>query len=499
MKFLYFFIQKLSRKTFAAVIVWCAWIFCILSISSAECGGQALAEEQSSEPASIQVSEAELSWRAQNHEVRLGSRLPFVTIDGVGGTYIGNFAVGSYLIQNQGYARVKVASLAPFGTHGYAMGIRSDWPGGVGIIHKTLATFTAKEKSANWSRWLSARYERGLKRNDILKWSLVAAGSFGVMLIIVLLRNKRLIREINGRKEVENRLRESEMKFKSLSEATFEGIVISKDGLILEVNDSMTRLFGYLPAEMLGKRFIDFVAPEYRDNLRNKIMGGVEGEYEVVCIKKDDTAFPAEIHARMFQYQAQQVQVTAIRDISTRKQAEEEQKRFVAELERLATTDALTGIRNRKDFFQRLEEEVDRCRRYGHIFSLAMLDLDRFKAINDQYGHPAGDTVLQAFAARISANIRNNDIFGRIGGEEFAILLPETTLKSANTMIEKLRQMTEVSDITLADGRRVDITVSAGVATSEDAGLDIDQIIKGADRRLYLAKNRGRNCVVAMG
>ncbi|MEZ4483128.1 MAG: diguanylate cyclase [Syntrophotaleaceae bacterium] len=627
------FTPKSVLKTITPVIAWCSMLVLGLSSSSAQCAGQVLIDEQISGPASIQLSVAEKSWLAQDHEVRVrvGNWPPFMMVDGkvrgiaidslesifsrhgirhrfvldtvvsckealealknrrqvdlvptakitaerqeymifsdkylflpwvifaridspfIGGiddlkgktvsvpegyvmqsllmeqypeiklrvidgdnvvsrclkalavgevdAYIGNLAVGSYLIQNQGYANVKVASPTPFGSHDNAMGIRSDWPELAGIINKTLATFTPEEKAAIWNRWFSVRYEHGLGNNDVLKWSLLAAGSVGVFLLVVLLWNKRLLGEINMRKTVEARLRESEMKFKSLSEAAFEGIVIAKEGVILEVNESYARMFGYPLAEMIGKKSICFVAPEDRENVHDKIMRGVEGVYEVVCQKKDGSVFPAEIHARMFDYQGQRVRVTAIRDISVRKQAEKEQERFVAELEKLATTDGLTGILNRKAFFRRLEEEVERCKRYGHNLSLAMLDLDRFKTINDQYGHPAGDTVLQTFAARISANIRNNDIFGRIGGEEFAILLPETTLKSATIMIEKLRQMTEVSDITLSDGQRLDITVSAGVATSEDADLDIDQIVKGADRRLYLAKNRGRNCVVSM-
>ncbi|APG28048.1 hypothetical protein A7E78_09490 [Syntrophotalea acetylenivorans] len=411
--------------------------------------------------------------------------------------YIGNLAVGSYLIQNKGYANIKVASPSPFGSHDNAMGIRNDWPELVGIINKTLATFTTEEKAAIWNRWLSVRYEHGLKKTDLLKWGLMAGTSVGMILLVVLLWNKKLVGEISVRKEVENRLRESEEKFKRLSQAAFEGILIAKDGFILEVNESLSRMFGYLPDEMVGKRSADFVAPENREKVVANIRNGSDGPYEIDCEKKDGTVFPAEIHARTFEYQGQQVRVAAVRDISSRKQAEQEQQRLLAEMAKLATTDSLTGIRNRKAFFQRLEEEIDRCKRYGHHLSLAMLDLDRFKAVNDRYGHPAGDVVLQTFSARISASIRSNDIFGRIGGEEFAILLPETSLKSAATLIEKLRQMIEVSDISLPDGQKVDITVSSGVSTSEGAGFDIDQIIKVADQRLYQAKNSGRNRVVA--
>lgn len=413
--------------------------------------------------------------------------------------YIGNLAVGSYLIQNEGYANIKVASPGPFGSHDNAMGIRDDWPELAGIINKTLATFTSQEKADIWNRWLSIRYEHGLKKIDILKWSLMVGVSVGGILLVVLLWNKKLVGEITVRKEVEDRLRDSEEKFKSLSQAAFEGILIAKDGFILEVNESLSRIFGYTADEMVGKRSIDFVVPEDRERVGTKIMNGSEEPYEIGCEKKDGTVFPAEIHARTFEYQGQPVRVAAVRDISSRKQAEKEQQRLVAELAKLATTDGLTGILSRKAFFQRFEEEIDRCKRYGHHLSLAMLDLDRFKAINDRYGHPAGDVVLQTFAARVSANIRNNDIFGRIGGEEFAILLPETNLKSAAALIEKLRQMIEASDIALSDGQKVDITFSAGTTTSEDAGLDIDTMIKVADQRLYLAKNRGRNRVVASG
>lgn len=411
--------------------------------------------------------------------------------------YIGNLAVGSYLIQQEGYTNVKVASPTPFGSHDNAMGMRDDWPELVGIINKTLAAFTPEQKATIWNRWLSVRYEHGLKKTDIVRWGLGAAFFVTAIILGVLLWNNRLIKEIGRRKQTEKRLRESELKFKMLTKAAFEGLVIAKEGLVLEVNEVMARMFGYCPTEMVGKEITEFVVSEEQKKVRQRTLAEDEGAYEVVCLRKDGSSFPAEVHARMFDFQDQRVRVWALRDISVRKQAEEERGRFIAELKKLATIDDLTGIYNRQAFFTRLDEEVERCERYGHNFCLAILDIDRFKKINDRYGHPGGDVVLKTFAAKISASIRTNDIFARIGGEEFALLLPEATLQSATMMLEKLRQAIEQADIALADGQRVRITFSCGVATSTEAGFNIAYLVKRADQRLYLAKSSGRNQVVS--
>lgn len=158
-----------------------------------------------------------------------------------------------------------------------------------------------------------------------------------------------------------------------------------------------------------------------------------------------------------------------------------------------AELDFLTNIYNRSKFFSLLEKELDRYRRYGGSFSLLMLDIDRFKEVNDRYGHLVGDEVLRRLAKLVGENIRSTDIFARYGGEEFMVIVPETDIKGAEEMAEKLRK--------LIAGHRFDgvenITVCIGV-TQAAPGDTSDDIIARVDEGLYAAKNRGRNMVVVV-
>ena len=166
-----------------------------------------------------------------------------------------------------------------------------------------------------------------------------------------------------------------------------------------------------------------------------------------------------------------------------------------SELVRAARYDALTGLYNRGTFLEEFEREVSRCARGGPAFSLAVFDLDRFKRLNDQYGHPFGDRVLKAFAEVLRADIRKHDAVGRYGGEEFALLMPNTGKETAMRVAERVRRDLEARGITV-DGKRVEVTVSGGIATYGVEGEDWDTLLSAADTALYEAKNSGRNRVI---
>lgn len=175
--------------------------------------------------------------------------------------------------------------------------------------------------------------------------------------------------------------------------------------------------------------------------------------------------------------------IETLQDISERKKLEEE-------LERLATTDALTGLCNRHRFNELLQQEVARARRYHAPLSLIMFDLDYFKNINDTYGHAVGDQVLQAVADVIRENVRTTDWVGRWGGEEFMVLCPEATEKDAVLTAEKLRRLVESHTFETVKT----ITVSCGV-TRFKAHDSVDAFVSRADDGLYRAKGKGRNIV----
>lgn len=163
-------------------------------------------------------------------------------------------------------------------------------------------------------------------------------------------------------------------------------------------------------------------------------------------------------------------------------------------LEKLAASDSLTELANRRNFFEQADAEVQRAHRYGHPLALQMLDLDHFKSINDHFGHAAGDEVLRRIAGVLRANLRHNDLAARIGGEEFVILLPETQLADAAQHAERLRKAIAGLRIPFEQSM-LSVTVSIGVAALDTGELSPEPMLMRADSGLYRAKQDGRNRV----
>lgn len=202
--------------------------------------------------------------------------------------------------------------------------------------------------------------------------------------------------------------------------------------------------------------------------------------------RADGSGFPVELVVTpLLEGERHTGAIVSFQDISQRKIIDQE-------LRRLATTDTLTGLTNRRHFLTLAAQETERIRRFAKPAALLMLDLDYFKNINDQDGHAAGDAVLKAFAQEVAASLRKIDLAGRLGGEEFAILLPETPLDAAQGFAERLRQRVESLSIPFEDASLC-ITVSIGVTSL--CPEDIEATLRRADRALYLAKENGRNRV----
>lgn len=179
------------------------------------------------------------------------------------------------------------------------------------------------------------------------------------------------------------------------------------------------------------------------------------------------------------------------------KHTRDELKKAVAELEKLATTDSLTGIANRRSLLLMGENEFLRARRYNRQLSVLMLDVDRFKQINDTYGHAVGDEALTAIANAIVSTLRKGDSFGRFGGEEFLAFLPETGLDAAVEVANRIR--TTIAELSLFSGKKqVQMTISIGVTEYSENDEKIDTVIQRSDKALYHAKHRGRNLVVGI-
>jgi diguanylate cyclase (GGDEF)-like protein len=184
----------------------------------------------------------------------------------------------------------------------------------------------------------------------------------------------------------------------------------------------------------------------------------------------------------------------AMEKVALRRQIERQRR----ELERLATTDVLTGVYNRRVLLERLELELRRCRRYGSRLCVLLLDVDHFKRVNDTFGHLAGDSVLVALGHLLRTRVRGTDVAGRYGGEEFCVLLPETDLDPGRELAERLRQHLAAETFTAGE-TTFRVTCSVGVAHFHDPKQKVTDLLQAADEALYRAKQLGRNRVCVAG
>jgi len=174
-----------------------------------------------------------------------------------------------------------------------------------------------------------------------------------------------------------------------------------------------------------------------------------------------------------------------------------EKVRYFEEVQRLAITDSLTGLNNRRYFFDLARNEFERARRFGHSLVAIMLDLDGFRGVNEQYGHAGGDLTLTSIAETWMKELREVDVMGRYGGDEFAILLPETDLKAGKKVAKRLSKIAKALSVETERGK-ISVTISLGVAALLDDSPNIEYLIDRADRGLYLSKEAGGDQVSAV-
>jgi diguanylate cyclase (GGDEF)-like protein len=224
---------------------------------------------------------------------------------------------------------------------------------------------------------------------------------------------------------------------------------------------------------------------------------GIRSRVVVPLIVRNDVKGIMKVHGRrraMFDDK----EVASIQSLAGHLALAIENARLYERTRQMALTDGLTGLYNRHHFYQELEREILRSKRHHHKMSLLMCDLDKFKNYNDKYGHVAGDELLRDLASVITGLVRKSDISFRYGGEEFALILPETPHLSALELAERLRRSVEQHPFVLSKSDRATfITLSIGVATYPDQALDVEGLVDAADRALFAAKE-SRNSVSAL-
>lgn len=285
-----------------------------------------------------------------------------------------------------------------------------------------------------------------------------------------------------------------ELRIRSILNTVNDAIItIDMDGLIESFNRAAETIFGYKQDEVLGRN-VSMLMPEpqrsdHNQHLRAYNVGGparVLGQtVEQVAQLRDGTVFPIEVSVNAMLISGETKFTGVIRDITERRKAEEE-------IRRLALTDPLTGLANRNQFNQKFDHALTLARRREDVVGLMMLDLDRFKPVNDTYGHPVGDALLKWVAERLREISRDTDTVARLGGDEFAIIVVDPENRDALGMLAE-RVVEALSAETSILGHHLQIGTSIGIALFPDHGETPEDLMGRADRALYAAKEAGRN------
>lgn len=292
-------------------------------------------------------------------------------------------------------------------------------------------------------------------------------------------------------REQEKRIARSEENFRKLFDAApVPMIVVDDDGAVRTCNEQAAALLQVDRDAVVGASVGEFFADEEQWHILFERLGN-EGSVDALAVRlraRDGQTPWSLLNARTLILDERRTGVLTLTDLT-------EQKRIEERLRLLAARDALTETLRRGRFFEVAREELARATRYERPLALAMLDLDLFKSINDRYGHRAGDAVLRAIAALMTRGLRGQDHIGRYGGDEFAVLLPETPLEAAREVLDRIRQA--IAEMRLDfEGTELRITVSVGVVAVQ-TGEPFESALARADAALYRAKGAGRDLVVA--
>jgi diguanylate cyclase (GGDEF)-like protein/PAS domain S-box-containing protein len=303
--------------------------------------------------------------------------------------------------------------------------------------------------------------------------------------------------EITDKKILEQKLTLASKRYEAVVQSAYDGIIaVTEDQNISMINESAKYIFGIGEENLIGKPLTCLIPMKFRrkhveyvNSFKDSLIESrpMQSRASVRGLRRDGTEFPIEVTISKIKIGSNMELTAVVRDIS-------ERAKLVEELSKAAREDSLTGIMNRRYFSEVLENGIERSKRFNRNVTLVMFDIDRFKQINDDYGHSCGDVVLIEFVKLVQANLRSIDHFARWGGEEFIVMLTETSLDNALVWAKRIREMTECNMIKY-NAHNISITCSFGVSEKSAEHFLMDEMIKAVDEKMYEAKKSGRNSV----
>ncbi|OLN23547.1 hypothetical protein BTO30_03735 [Domibacillus antri] len=300
-----------------------------------------------------------------------------------------------------------------------------------------------------------------------------------------------IVKDITNRLKIEKQLKEKEEQYRLIAENSSDLIrIVEVDGTVSYASPSHQHVLGYSPDELVGKRYDAIVHPDDRENLKKKYAYHFQEKKSAIVEyrswHKEGYWIWIEAHSSPIMNDGVMSHfVVTAREITERKQYEEK-------LEKMAFYDVLTGIPNRRLFYDRLSQTITKAKRNNGELALFYLDCDRFKWVNDTYGHDTGDLLLKGFVERVQKCIRETDTLARFGGDEFAILLDGfDTVQDVGRIADRIIQNIQVP--WNLNGHEFITTSSIGIALFPNDGLDMDTLLAHADQALYQSKEKGRN------
>ena len=284
---------------------------------------------------------------------------------------------------------------------------------------------------------------------------------------------KIIIKDITEKKKLETKFQENREKFNTLFKSSMEGIVIHDNGKILEVNDAFTFIFGCSPSYAAGRSLLDFVAPEYKEIIVEKIKSEYETPYEIIGLKNNRSRIFIEVTGRSTNHQGKKVRVEIINNISERKRAERR-------IRYLSFHDKLTELYNRT-YFEKVLVNISKDRELPLNFIIC--DLNGLRLVNDAFGYNEGDKLLKRVAKILKYCSREEDIIARWGEDEFFVLMPRSTEKDVEEVSNKIKKICAKTQ-----DQKIPLNISMGISTRENQSQDLKDVIKEAENNMYKNK-----------